>query len=233
MLKKKLLAGAALAVAFLGTALGVRADSVTFTFGGSSTTWNGTPFPNSGATYLTAVFTDTGAAGSGTVDLTLTASLPVGAPMDADISDIAFNMSPYISNLIATGPAGVTMSISNNGEKISNFKQLDILFDTGVGYAHSVLEGTESVTLHLTGNNPAPLTAATFDVADPSGAYAVGKIQTTSASYESTSNGSPDIVNTPNTGGSPLLPLPKAAWAGLALLGLLALRRKPSIAIVA
>jgi hypothetical protein len=69
-------------------------------------------------------------------------------------------------------------------------------------------------------------------VADPTGAYAVGKIQTASASYESTSNGTPGIVNTPGDTGSPL-PLPNAAWAGAALLGLVALRHKSGIAIVA
>src|SRR5258708_5089507 len=75
MLIKKLMVGSALAVGVLGMAFGAHADTVTFSFGGATTTWNGTPYPNSNATYLTATFTDTGL---GKVDLTLTANLPVG-----------------------------------------------------------------------------------------------------------------------------------------------------------
>ncbi len=192
---------------------GARGDSLVFNFGGTATSWNGTPFMGGNTTYLTAVFTDVS---TNHVDLTLTPNLPIGGPTNADIDDIAFNMSPFITDLSATGPNGFTYKVAADAEKISSYKKLDILLDEGQGYAHSILKGTTPITIHLMGTTPTALTASIFNATNTSGVYAVAKIQTASGSYESTSNGPPDTQSAAPL--PPAAPLPATVAGGASLM---------------
>jgi hypothetical protein len=167
-------------------------------------------------TYLTAVFTDVSL---NHVDLTLTPNLPIGGPLNADIDDIAFNMSPFITDLSATGPNGFTYKVAADGEKISSYKKLDIVLDEGQGYAHSILKGNTPITIHLMGTTPTALTAAVFNATNASGVYAVAKIQTASGSYESTSNGPPGLQQAGPL--PPAAPLPATVAGGASLMSLL------------
>lgn len=166
--------------------------------------------------YLTAVFTDVSL---NHVDLTLTPNLPIGAPTDADIDDVAFNMSPFITNLTATGPHGFSFKVSQDDEKITSYKKFDILLVEGQGYANSILTGITPITIHLEGSTPQPLTALVFDTTNVSGVYAVAKIQTKTASYESTSNGPPGVQEAGPL--PPAAPLPATVAGGGSLLGIM------------
>jgi hypothetical protein len=196
MIHKRLIRGrlwyCALILAWSLVATGAQADSVTFTFGGSATTWTDTPFPNANSTYLTAVFTDIA---PNQVKLVLTPNLIVDGITKADIDDIAFNMNLFITDLSATGPDGFTFDVAEDGEKISSFKKLDIKLDEGQHFANSILEGTTPITIYLTGTSPQALTASVFNAQSPKGDYAVAKIQSREGSFISTSNGAPSIVS--------------------------------------
>jgi MYXO-CTERM domain-containing protein len=257
MLKKNLLVGAALAVGMLGTALGVRANTISFLASGS-----GSDGPLSASVTFTAL--------AGKLEVTLANTLPTSGTVGQGqaISSLSFSLGSGVGPLSAftelTGrsydPVGTTWTAgSGTAFDAKTTLTSPLLSDTHWGFSNSSGDIVATAGATAPGGNPAYMiipSAGTWKSGgggtnfDP---YVIGPANffftasnITVNTVLTTSNitglklgfgTSPDTVLTeqggtviPNVGGTPT-PLPKSAWAGLALLGLLGLRRKTGAAV--
>jgi hypothetical protein len=219
------LVGSALAVV-LGFATSASAATVTYNF--TTDDWNGAPSPGGLPPYLKAVFTDV--AGGVALDLTAYAGTGTGLLPGEFVASWYFNVldRTTISGIAAgsdSDPSG-TAFLKDGPEAQADFRaDGDGYFDIRIDYDANAFTRGKDASFLFTGTG---LTALSFiDLSAPGPGvspgpfYAAAKIQGSPNNESGWISGGtvPVVITDP-----PPVPLPAAAWAGVALFGALGAR---------
>jgi hypothetical protein len=229
---KKMLIGAALAAGLLGAAAGTRADTisnytfVTGTFNAGLASQFKTTVTDNGNNTVTFDFKDIGAITSNITEIYFQDGAWLVPPPTITSSS---GVSWTVNHVTPANPPGVQNTNPLNPFYFSTDMMLSSQASgndaTGIGN-HLTVSGADDLQLtfaYVSGKSFADVVTALNDPNAASRlaiAFHVRDIGTGSATY----------IGSGDTGGPPIIagaaPLPSAAWAGSALLGLIALRRK-------